>query len=103
MVIAKNLPGSGDIITDPRKMLPGFQDSNRKEWTSSNKLISKYGQTASKLFKWGMILSPTCLRFGFENQIMDHIVLRCSETAISAGYQTILECEDTYMLLFTII
>jgi hypothetical protein len=83
-----NLPEGRHIITDPTKLLPGFQESNR--------LISKHGKTASKIFKWGMFQSPTCLRCGSENQTVDHIVLRCSETAISGGYQTILDCEDTY-------
>jgi hypothetical protein len=61
----------GKIIADQVKMLPGFLDSNRNSGHPQT-VISKHGKTASKLYEWGMIQSPTCPHCGSEHQAINH-------------------------------
>lgn len=89
-------PRGGEIITDPTWEMPGFRTCNRKQWVSSNRLISKHGRTSASLYRWGLAPSPLCPRCGMAPQDADHLVLHCPFTSIPGGYAAVLACGGVF-------
>ena len=45
------------------------------------------------MHRWGLAQFPECPRCHGEEQTVDHLVLRCPETAIEGGFEAVLQCE----------
>ena len=91
---ARNKPNGGSIIEDPTQRPPGFEKSTRKQWVTSNRLLTGHGRTASNMHKWGLRESPICQRCGETPETTDYIVLQCPVSRLKGGYKTVLECDD---------
>ena len=91
-----NIPRGGEIIVDPTKRLPGFGSCSRGQWTASNRLLCKHGRVAANIHRWGLAQSPECPRCHGEEQTVDHLVLRCPETAIGGAFEAVLQCDEYF-------
>ena len=101
----QSTPKGGSIIEDPTKRLPGFEKSPRKQWITSNRLLTGHGRTASNMYKWRLRDSPTCQRCNEAPETTDHIVLHCPISKLEGGYKTILESDEllkTWIELFNV-
>ena len=47
----QNTPRRGGIIGDPTEELPGLRNSNRKQWVTSNRLLTGHGRTAANMHR----------------------------------------------------
>ena len=92
----RDIPKGGTIITDPTGRLPGFESCNRKEWITSNRLLTGHGRTATNMFRWKLKESDICSRCHEAPETTDHIVLQCPVTNLSGGYKTILDADEDF-------
>ena len=90
------LPPGGNLVSDPTKPLPGFKTLTRKQWVQANRIRSRCGRTAKNLHRWGYRDSPTCPQCKATDQDMDHLILHCTRTAITGGYQTAHDARDEF-------
>ena len=92
----QDTPKGGDIIPDPTARLPGFQSCNRKQWVTSNRLLTGHGRTAANMHRWGLKESDMCRSCQGSPETTDHIVLHCRVTGLAGGYETILRAEEDF-------
>lgn len=88
-------PTGGEIIRDPCEPLPGLRTQKRKYWTAANRLRSRHTRLAANMHRWGMKESPMCPRCTTNPQDTDHLVLRCPETRLTGGYETVHKGDET--------
>lgn len=92
----RELPKGGAIILDPTRKMPGFERCNRKEWVTSNRLLTGHGRTAANMHRWNLRESNVCGRCHGAPETTDHIVLQCPATSLPGGFKTIFEADEDF-------
>ena len=92
----RDLPKGGAIISDPTRKMPGFERCNRKEWVTSNRLLTGHGRTAANMHRWNLRESNVCGKCHGAPETTDHIVLQCPATSLPGGFKTIYEADEDF-------